>query len=41
VSWKWALNASKLDLSLPSELMRLDASLPECPLPVPGQTKLV
>ncbi|QNN23097.1 Gfo/Idh/MocA family oxidoreductase [Planctomycetales bacterium ZRK34] len=40
VSWKWAVNASQLDLTPPSELMRLDASLPECPLPVPGQTKL-
>ncbi|MBI1371020.1 MAG: gfo/Idh/MocA family oxidoreductase [Planctomycetes bacterium] len=40
-SWDWLLNASQLDLMPPAELMRLDASLPECPLPVPGVTKLV
>ncbi len=41
VSWNWIMNGSKLDLTLPPELLRLDAALPEHPVPVPGVTKLV
>lgn len=38
VSWKWAMNASQLDLTPPHYEF---SALPIAPVPVPGETKLV
>ncbi len=38
ISWKWVMNASKLDLTRPHYTM---SELPVDPVPVPGQTELV